>query len=92
MHWHPEYALAHPKGMGRKAVLLSKDEGAKYGMITRWNPVSTAYDGTPKVLAIPNYLGTINCVTQPYGRGRNHVSRPMSWENNGKCHAVNEIV
>ena len=92
VHWHPEYALAHPKGMGRKAVLLSKDEGAKYGMITRWNPVSTAYDGTPKVLAIPNYLGTINCVTQPYGRGRNHVSRPMSWENNGKCHAVNEIV
>jgi len=55
------------------------------GMITRWNPVSTAYDGTPKVLAIPNYLGTINCASQPYERGRNNISRPTSWDNNGKC-------
>ena len=35
VHWHPEYALAHPKGMGRKAVLLCKDEAAKYGMDIR---------------------------------------------------------
>ena len=85
VHWHPDYALAHPKGMGRSAVLLSKNEATKYGMVTRWNPVSTAYDGTPKVVAIPNYLGTIRCASQPYERGRSNIPRPTSWSNNGKC-------
>ena len=80
VHWHPVYARAHPKGMGRKPVLLDKDEAIKYGMLTRWNPISTEYDGTPKVLAIPNYLGTINCEKQPYERGRTNVDRPVRWQ------------
>ena len=59
VHWHPQYASNHPKGMGRLPVLLEPKEAAKYGMVTVWNKVSTQYDGTPKVLAIPNYLGVI---------------------------------
>lgn len=106
VHWHPDYALAHPKGMGRKAVLLDEAEALKYGMdirctttytsnyvfltgmITRWNPVSSAYDGTPKVLAIPNYLGNIHCAPKPYERDRNQVSRPTSWKSSGKSYAL----
>ena len=80
VHWHPEYARAHPKGMGRKAVLLTRDEALKYNMITRWHKVSVEYDGTPKVLAIPNYLGTINCEGQPYERDRKNVDRPRRWQ------------
>ena len=109
VHWHPDYARAHPKGMGRKAVLLDEEEAAKYGMdirctttytsnyvfltgmITRWNPVSTAYDGTPKVLAIPNYLGSIHCAPKPYERDRNQVSRPTSWKSSGKSYALSSI-
>lgn len=66
--------------MGRKPVLLTREEALKYSMITRWNTVSTEYDGTPKVLAIPNYLGTINCEDQPYERDRRNVDRPTRWQ------------
>ena len=124
VHWHPDYARAYPKGMGRMPVLLEPKEAARYvytdrltrsdihihnsqahrhihkltrsdihtnsqahteryrqirhayihihthavtqtinqpryKMITQFNKVTDAYDGTPKVMAIPNYLGII---------------------------------
>ena len=59
IHWHPNYAKAHPKRMGRLPTLLDPLEAAKYRMITTWNKVTTTYDGSPKVLAIPNHLGVI---------------------------------
>ena len=70
IHFHPDYIHNHPEGLKRKAVLLEESEAMKYGMVTRWNTVTTKYDGTPKVLAIPNYLGEIYCKTHPYKRAR----------------------
>lgn len=61
VHFHPEYARNHPDGMGRKLKLLDPKEAARYGMTTIWNKPSCEYneEGTPKVLAIPNYFGVI---------------------------------
>ena len=85
VHWHPAYACAHPKGMGRRATLLDPQEAARYGMITVWNKVTEEYDGTPKVLAIPNYLGVIRgkhayddvrARSRPAGK---KTTRPTRW-------------
>ena len=59
VHWHPDYVRAYTKGTGRVPTLLEPSEADRYGMVTSWNKVSTDYDGTSKVLAIPNYLGTM---------------------------------
>lgn len=80
VHWHPDFARDYPKGIGGKPVLLEESQARKYGMITRWNQVSVKYDGTPKVLAIPNYLGSIYCTERPYERVRNTIPRPTCWE------------
>ena len=62
-------------------------QAAYYGMITAWNKVSTIYDGTRKVLAVPNYLGIIRgeyiyddvrSRTRPGGRPSSDL--PQSWE------------
>ena len=71
--------------MGRVPTLLDPLEAARYRMITTWNKVSTEYDGTRKVLAIPNYLGVIRgehaypdvrSRAPPSGRT---IGRRMSW-------------
>ena len=46
IHFHPNYIRDHPEGLNKKAVLLSEAEARKYGMVTRWNKVSTEYDDT----------------------------------------------
>ena len=81
VHWHPDFVRDYPKGIGRTPVLLEEAQARKYGMVTRWNQVSIKYDGTPKVLAIPNFLGSIHCRECPYERVRNVIPRPSCWEN-----------
>ena len=79
VHWHPEYVRNHPKGLERKPVLLEPSEAAKYGMVTIWNKVSTEYDDTPKVMAIPNYLGVIRGKHAYVDVRARSTSRPTSW-------------
>ena len=80
VHWNPDYVRDYPKkSRSRRPNLIKESEARKYGMFTRWNPVSTKYDGTPKVMAIPNYLGPIHCEELPYERER-QVARPSCWE------------
>lgn len=80
VHWHPGYVRDYPKkSCSSKAHLLEESEAKKYGMLTRWNTVSTKYDGEPKVMAIPNYLGPIRCEERPYERDR-RVVRPSCWK------------
>ena len=80
VHWHPDYVRDYPaKSRSNKAHLIEESEAKAFGMLTRWNTVSTKYDGTPKVMAIPNYLGPIRCQEQPYERER-RVVRPSCWE------------
>lgn len=72
LHWNPDYARAYPKGIGRLPTLLDPLEAKQYGMVNRWNKVTKKYDGTDKVLAIPNYLGVL-------GDSRRQPSIPSIW-------------
>ena len=73
--------------MAKTYTLLPPSEASSYGMITAWNRPSTEYDGTSKVLAIPNYLGNIRHThswIQSYAdvrpqRQRTSTSKSVCW-------------
>ena len=76
VHWNPEYVRKYPKWIGRKPKLLDPLEAKGFGMVTRWNRVTKDYDGSDKVLAIPNNIGVLG---DPRRRRQNAASLPTIW-------------